>query len=448
MVEKRDHVVEGANHQISCHQPQHDGAQELQCRPLRTKGKFAFVSTTKISIVMMMASLLMLSTLCSSFTTIPSISFSTLKTTSSNKMTTNLNERRKKKNKYANFSKADKLTKDPFEELVSESEEKKKKMQVENLKKQNKPIPLDEETEREMREEKRERNKTEFPDTRTIDPYDPTTYGFTELGTVLGAHGVHGLVKIAAVTEFSERLTKPGIRHIKAPNRRSPREIKLLDGREIAGDEYLVKFQDVGDRDAANKLRGCLIFAKQSERPADIAEDEYLVSELVGLDVYIEDGFEEEEYEDDDEYMMEYDDEEEEDDGNGEDNSMDDEDNDEEFAIIQDSSSTKKHTKALGGAFVGTIGGIVLAEEMCSIPGLGQDLLEVVLPRGRTGSPSWRDEMVLIPMVPQIVPRVDLKGNAVYITPPRGLLDLSYVREEKVRIRGFLPPAKDDEGEK
>ena len=103
--------------------------------------------------------------------------------------------------------------------------------------------------------------------------------------------------------------------------------------------------------------------------------------------------------------------------------------------------------KALGGSFVGTIGGILLGEDMCSAAsGLGQDTLEIILPRGRGGTtaPSWRDEMVLIPFVPQIVPRVDLAGGAVYITPPAGLLDLTYVKEERVRIKGFLPPARDD----
>jgi hypothetical protein len=34
-------------------------------------------------------------------------------------------------------------------------------------------------------EETRERNKRSFPDTTTIDPYDPTTYGYIELGKCL-----------------------------------------------------------------------------------------------------------------------------------------------------------------------------------------------------------------------------------------------------------------------
>ena len=35
--------------------------------------------------------------------------------------------------------------------------------------------------------------------------------------------------------------------------------------------------------------------------------------------------------------------------------------------------------------FVGNIKGVVMGSEMCAIPGLGQDLLEVVLPSRRGG---------------------------------------------------------------
>lgn len=293
-------------------------------------------------------------------------------------------KRRKKKNKYANFSKTDKRTQDPLEELIAESTTRVRQLEADQKKQPIKPI----------QHEDLEEIQILFPDTKTIDPYDPTTYGYTELGSIVGAHGVHGMLKISAITEFRERLCRPGVRHLKAPNRRSPRKVKLLEGRLRLDDEYLIKLEGVSDRDAAQKLRGHVLYARQEERPEDIGQDEYLVQDLVGLDVFLEEGY------------------------------SDDSSNDD-----------------LGGRFVGTIGGVVLGEEMCSIPGLGQDMLEVILPRGTGGTVSWKDEMVLIPLVPQIVPRVDIEKKAVHITPPEGLLDLTYVREEKVRIKGFLPPA-------
>ena len=300
--------------------------------------------------------------------------------------------RRKKKNKYAKFSKTDKLAKDPLEAMIAESEAKVLELEIETRQKRNNAIPNS------SNDEPRTRNQILFPDTKSIDPYDPTTYGYTELGTIIGAHGVHGELKISAVTEFSERLCRPGLRHIKAPNRRSPRQIFLLEGRLRLDDEYLIKLEGIGDRDAANKLRGFVMYAREEERPEDLGQDEYLVSDLVGLEVFLEENY-------------------------------DDNNND---------------GVNLGGRFVGTVGGIVLAEDLCAgVPSLGQDMLEIVLPRGPGRTGSWKDEMVLIPFVPQIVPRVDLRSGAIYITPPVGLLDLTYVREEKVRIKGFLPPAED-----
>jgi ribosomal 30S subunit maturation factor RimM len=162
------------------------------------------------------------------------------------------------------------------------------------------------------------------------------------------------------------------------------------------GDEYLIQLEGIGDRDAANRLRGSVLFARQEERPDELEQDEYLVNDLVGLDVFLEEG----------------------------------------YNVAENGNSD------LGGRFVGIVGGIVLAEDMCAVSGLGQDMLEVILPRGPGRTASWRDELVLIPLVPQIVPRIDLNDRAIHIAPPNGLLDLTYVREEKVRIKGFLPPGR------
>jgi 16S rRNA processing protein RimM len=342
--------------------------------------------------------------------------------------------RRKKKNKYAQFSNVDKSNSnkndrttsklenlDPFELLIAESQEKNNQLLKEKAINSNKKIDpdlLDDETIQQMQHEKRDRNKRIFPDNKSIDPYDPTTYGYVELGTILGPHGVHGLLKVAAVTDFPERLCKSGIRHLKAPNRRSPREIRIVEGRHRLGNEYLVKLEHVGDRNDALKLRGSVLYARQEERPEDMDDDEYLISELVDMEVRLVTG-----YGEDDEDQNECTDV----------NSISE--IDEEPVTI----SNNDNYDSLGGKFVGIVGGVVLGEEMCGIPGLGQDLLEIILPRGDRGSPSWKDELVLIPFVPQLVPTVDLERKVLFINPPIGLLDLTYIKEEKIRIKGFLP---------
>jgi 16S rRNA processing protein RimM len=280
--------------------------------------------------------------------------------------------------------------------MIEEAREKNRKLALEMKKTKNNNHNDNQIAENDNNvNEKRTRNEILFPDNRDIDPYDPTTYGYIELGTILGAHGVKGEVKLNAVTDFPERLCRPGLRHVKMPNRRSPRRIELLEGRHRMDREYLIRFEGISDREAASQMRGFVLYAREEERPQELSGDEYIVNDLVGLEVFMEDGYKDE------------------------------------------------HGQDQSGRFVGTVNGVVLAEEMSSIPGLGQDLIEISLPRGTGATPSWRDELVLIPFVPQLVPTVDIPNRSIFIAPPFGLLDLKYVREEKVRIKGFLPPGRD-----
>jgi len=139
-------------------------------------------------------------------------------------------------------------------------------------------------------------------------------------------------------------------------------------------------------------MRGYVLYALSDEKVNDLlSEDEYIVSDLIGLNVFL------------------------------------------------DENTDEHNGKGFEDLFVGNIRGVVLGSEMCAIPGLGQDLLEVALPSPLGGR---GEDLVLIPFVPEIVTRVNLEGRLISIVPPKGLLDLSYRREKKVRIKGLLPPAR------
>ena len=291
-------------------------------------------------------------------------------------------KRPRKKNKYAKFSKI-KQERDPFEDLIAESERKQAELEKEQLERRRKRKPV-------VKVEPL--GKIQFPDNNAINPYDPATFGYIEVGHVTGAHGVHGWLKVASTTDFPvERLCTAGIRHLKPYNKRAPRQVTLIQGKHRLENEYLIQLQDVEDRESAAKLRGATLYVRQEEKVAPLTSpsgeepDEYIVSDLVNLEV-----------------------------------------------LDQKSNN-----------LVGKVAGVVLAEDMCSIPGLGQDLLEVTLQKGPMA--SWRDELVLIPFVPQIVPQIDMEQGQIWIDPPSGLLDLTYFREERVRLKGFLPPSWDCE---
>jgi hypothetical protein len=70
-------------------------------------------------------------------------------------------------------------------------------------------------------------------------------------------------------------------------------------------------------------------------------------------------------------------------------------------------------------------------------------MLEIAIVTSNGNKPGIPKDLVMIPLVPEIVPKIDLAEKVILINPPSGLLDLTYIREEKVRIKGFLPPAKD-----
>ena len=313
-------------------------------------------------------------------------------------------KRRKKKNKYDKFSKVQHDF-DPFDQLLAETTQKVQDMEeAARLRKEKKRFSP--QAQSAMNRSKQEQPQAlSFPDTQTIDPYDPTTFGYIEIAHVTGAHGVYGWLKVQCVTGFPvERLLTAGIRHLKPKQKRAPRQVVLVEGRYSGrNEEYLLQLEHVRDREAALRLRGSILYVREEEKvelrasnndkqddhannnqeeeekEEEEKEEEYLLSDLVGLEVRY--------------------------------------------------SSTDM--------VVGTVHGLVLAEEMCAIPELGHDTLEVLLQKGPL--PSFRDELVLIPLVRQIVPKVSLVQKCLWIDPPAGLLDLTYVRSERVRIKGFLP---------
>lgn len=296
--------------------------------------------------------------------------------------------RKEKKNKYAKFSKVEssESTIDPLEALIRESEEKIIKLQLEmemakKGRQQVKPATPNAD------------KRLNFPNNKDIDPYDPTTFGFVEIGSVLGAHGVHGWNKVQGCTDFPERLTTPGmVLHLKPFRKRAPRMVILANGKSTGPDSFLVQLQDVHDRGQAEKLKGGTLY--YSTQQDHVKKDhDLLLSDLVGLQVVL---------------------------------------------LNKDEEEGRE-------CVVGIVGGIVLADELCSVPGLGQDMLEVIVESRKSGpvKPGTPHELVLIPMVPEIVPKVDLKEQRIWIDPPSGLLDLTYIRESTTRIKGLLPPAKD-----
>ncbi len=117
-------------------------------------------------------------------------------------------------------------------------------------------------------------------------PADETPEEWLEVGTIVGAHGLNGEVKVFPDSDFPERFTQPGTRWLATPPHSSPpEEIQLLKGRFLESKGlYVVKLANVNFRDQSEALKGTKILVRSNDRPT-LADGEYYLSDLMGLTV-------------------------------------------------------------------------------------------------------------------------------------------------------------------
>lgn len=105
------------------------------------------------------------------------------------------------------------------------------------------------------------------------------------------AHGLAGEVLVHAETDDGDEVFGIERRFAVRPKRGKvpatappiAREVTLLESRPHGGG-YLLRFREIADRDAAQRLVGAELLLERDElRP--LAEDEYFLHELVGLEV-------------------------------------------------------------------------------------------------------------------------------------------------------------------
>ena len=98
-----------------------------------------------------------------------------------------------------------------------------------------------------------------------------------EIGRVGRAHGLHGEVSVAPITNRVERFAPGSVLYV------GERELRIASAREHQ-DRWLVRFDGVEDRTAAEGLRGSLLTADAA--PADDDDDELWVHELIDSEVF------------------------------------------------------------------------------------------------------------------------------------------------------------------
>ena len=241
---------------------------------------------------------------------------------------------------------------------------------------------------------------------RLVQPSDPYTFGYIEIGRVLKSHGVRGEVKFYATADTIDELGlgSHSVVYVKKPSRRTPRPIQLAALRKQVGNQYLVTFEGVDTRDLAEGFRDYVVYIKHESRP-QLVEDEYMIRDLVGLLCYkLKKGAK---------------------------------------AISTSTHSLQGNITSKGSMIVssdyrnevavGMVEGVVPPDELCSpeMAKLMHSILEIKF--------YHNEELCLIPLVPSIVRHVDIVNRILVIDPPEGLLDLTYCENRKYVLRGYLP---------
>ena len=105
------------------------------------------------------------------------------------------------------------------------------------------------------------------------------------LGVISGAHGVRGAVRIKTFTAEPEAIAAYG----PVTDEAGARSFRLTLAGTARG-QAIARIPGVADRDAAEALRGTRLFIARDVLPKTESENEFYVSDLVGLPVEKQDG--------------------------------------------------------------------------------------------------------------------------------------------------------------
>ena len=107
-----------------------------------------------------------------------------------------------------------------------------------------------------------------------------------EVGKITSPQGLKGELRVYPDSDFPERFTQAGTRWLQHPHTSAITEVQLLSGRYLTGKNlYVIKLEGIENRNQAEELRDYKLLVNKSDRPK-LQEDEYHVSDLVGLEVY------------------------------------------------------------------------------------------------------------------------------------------------------------------
>ena len=110
--------------------------------------------------------------------------------------------------------------------------------------------------------------------------------GWMEIGSIVGAQGIKGEVKVHPNSDFPERFEQAGERWLWGSQDLEPQSIQLKKGYEIPGRNlYVVQLDGIFNRNQAENLKGQMLLLPTTDRPK-LRSGEYHSQDLIGLPVF------------------------------------------------------------------------------------------------------------------------------------------------------------------
>lgn len=106
---------------------------------------------------------------------------------------------------------------------------------------------------------------------------------FISIGKILNFHGVKGEAKFGYSKNREEFLSKLNVAYIQINNEYKEFEIENL---KFTPKCAIIKFKGINSLNDIIEYKGCLVFAEETTIRENLDDDEFLIDELVGLNVY------------------------------------------------------------------------------------------------------------------------------------------------------------------
>jgi 16S rRNA processing protein RimM len=101
-----------------------------------------------------------------------------------------------------------------------------------------------------------------------------------QVGRIVGAHGLRGLLRVLPLTDVPERHKT--LKRVLVRSARSERTFDIASATVAHNGLWLVRFEGIEDRTAAEGLKGAGMFIREADLPA-LPEGRYYVHQIVGL---------------------------------------------------------------------------------------------------------------------------------------------------------------------